>query len=125
MLVAGVVQDQVGHDPQATGVGFLDQFDGVGQHPVGGQDREEVGDVVAAVPQGRLVERQQPEAVDTQPLQVVETAGESSQVTLTVAIGIVEPAHENFVEDRLLVPPGIALIRVHRALAIMSEALHA
>ncbi len=74
--------------------------------------REEVRDVVAAVAQGRLVEGQQPEAVDAQPLQVVEPARSSpSQVTLAVAVGVGEPADEHLVEDGLLVPPGVALVR--------------
>ena len=51
VLVAGVVHDQVGDDPDAPPVGLLDQLDRVGQVAVLGQDGEEVADVVAAVAQ--------------------------------------------------------------------------
>ena len=63
---------------------------GVGQHAVDGLDGEEVADVVAAVAEGRRVEGQQPEAVDAQPLQVVEALRQPSQVTVAVAARVVE-----------------------------------
>ena len=75
----GVVHDQVGDDPDAPLVGLLDQLDGVGQVAVLGQDGPEVADVVAAVAQRRLVERQQPQAVDAQPLEVVELGGDAGR----------------------------------------------
>src|SRR5215204_2374446 len=49
---------------------------------------------------------------------MVETAGQPPQVALAVAVGVREPADEHFIEDRLLVPPGVAGDRVHPALAI-------
>ncbi len=80
VLVAGVVHDQVGDDPDAPPVGLLDQLGDVGQLAVLGQDRPEVADVVTAVAQRRLVERQQPEAVDPQPLEVVQLADDAGEV---------------------------------------------
>ena len=77
VLVGGVVHDQVGDDPHAPLVGLLDQLDGVGQVAVLGQDGPEVADVVAAVAERRLVERQQPQAVDAEPLEVVELGGDA------------------------------------------------
>ena len=106
VLVAGVVHDQVGDDADAPAVRLLDELDGVGQVAVLGQDGEEVADVVAAVAQGRLVEGQQPEAVDAEPLQVVELVGEAAEVAGAVVVGVVEAAHEDLVEDGPLVPAG-------------------
>src|SRR5262249_39344695 len=125
VLVAGVVHHEVGHDPQAPGVGLLDQLHGVGQHAVSGQNGEEVGNVVAAVPEGRLVEGQEPDAVDPQPLQVVEPAGEASQVTLAVDVAIGEAPDEDFVEDGLLVPPGVAWLGMHRPFGLSRPDDHA
>ena len=71
-------------------------------------------DVVAAVAQRRRVERQQPEAVDAQPLQVVEPLGEAPQVAAAVAAGVVEAPHEDLVEHRPLVPPRV--VRPGRAI---------
>jgi hypothetical protein len=51
--VAGVVDDQVGDDPDPAAVRLLHEPHGVAQLPVLGEHGEEVGDVVAAVPQGR------------------------------------------------------------------------
>ena len=111
VLVAGVVHHQVGDDADAAAVGLLDQLDGVGQVAVLGQDGEEVADVVAAVAQGRLVEGQQPEAVDAEPLEVVELLGEAPQVAGAVVVGVVEAADEDLVEDGPLVPAVVAAAR--------------
>jgi hypothetical protein len=56
------------------------------------QHRVEVGDVVAAVAQRRVVERQQPDAVDPEPLEVVEPLGEPADVTGAVVVRVVEAA---------------------------------
>ena len=55
-----------------------------------GLDREEVGDVVAAVAQRRGVERQQPDAVDAEPLQVVELLDQPAEVARAVAVAVEE-----------------------------------
>ena len=86
-------------------MGLLDQLDHVGEVAVPGMHGEEVGDVVAAVAHRRLVEGQQPEAVDAEPLEVVELLDESLEVAHAVVGGVVEPPDQHLVEDRLLVPP--------------------
>ena len=82
--------------------------DGVGQVAVLGQDGEEVADVVAAVAEGRLVEGQQPEAVDAEPLEVVELLGQAPEVAGAVVVGVEEAADEHLVEDR---PSGTSVRR--------------
>jgi hypothetical protein len=54
-------------------------------------DGVEVGDVVAAVAQRRLEHRQEPDAVDAQPLQVVELLGQPAEVPGAVAVAVEEP----------------------------------
>ncbi len=51
VLLAGVVHDQVGDDPDAPLVRFVDEYDEVADVPVLAQHLHEVGDVVAAVAQ--------------------------------------------------------------------------
>ncbi len=68
---------------------------------------EEVRDVVAAVLERRRVERQQPQAVDAQPLQVVELLGQAPEVAVAVAVGVVEAPHEHLVEDGPPEPVGV------------------
>src|SRR5919198_2436066 len=69
----------------------------------------EAGDVVAAVAQRRLVERQEPDAVHAEPLQVVELLGEPAEVARAVAVGVVEAADVDLVEDGRLEPERLGL----------------
>ena len=85
-------------------VRLLDQLDDVAQVAVLGQHREEVADVVPAVAQGRLVEGQQPEAVDAEPAQVVELLDNTLEVAAAVVVRVEEAADEYLVEDGALVP---------------------
>jgi hypothetical protein len=75
-----VVDHEVGDDAQAALVGGLEEGAHVLGGPVVGVDLQVVGDVVAAVAQRRAVVRQQPDAVDPEPLQVVELLGEPAEV---------------------------------------------
>ncbi len=104
VLVRRVVHDQVRDDPDAALVRLLDQGHRVVHGPVVGMDLEEVGDVVAAVAQRGGVERQQPEAVDAQPLQVVQLGSQPAQVAVAVRGGVEEAAHEHLVDHRTSVP---------------------
>ena len=90
VLVGGVVHHQVGDDPHAALVRLLEEQHRVADVAVLREHGEEVGDVVAAVAQGRVVEGQQPDAVDAEPLQVVEPLGEAPQVAGAVAVAVVE-----------------------------------
>src|SRR5258708_22050520 len=85
-----------------------DQLHEVADSPEIGQDRHEVRDVVPAIAQWRVVDGQQPDAVDPEPLQVVEPGDQAPQVAGAVTIGVVETADEDLIEDRMLVPPWIA-----------------
>ena len=115
VLVRRVVHDQVGDDPDAALVRLVDQRDEVPDVPVLGQHGHEVGDVVAAVAQRGLVDGQQPQAVDAEPLQVVQLRDQAAQVAGAVAVGILETPDEHLVEHRALVPLRVArLVRVER-----------
>jgi hypothetical protein len=72
VLVAGVVHHEVGDDPYAARVRLRDQLAEVLDRAELGQHRGVVGDVVPAVAQRRGVERREPQAVDAEPVQVVE-----------------------------------------------------
>ncbi len=104
VLVAGVVHDEVDDDAHAALVGGVDEFHEVGEVAELGEDGGVVGDVVAAVAQGRLEEGRQPQAVDAQPLQVVEFGGEAFEVADAVAVAVLEGADEDLVEDGAFEP---------------------
>ena len=104
-----VVHDEVGDHAHAALVRLLDELAEVVDRPVVGMDREEVGDVVAAVAQRRLVHRQQPDAVDAEPLQVVELVDQPAEVAGAVVVAVEEAADVDLVEDRALEPERVAL----------------
>jgi hypothetical protein len=113
-----MVDDQIGDDPDAAlmrrrgqGLEVLDDADGR-------VDLAEVGDVIAVVLQGRLVDRHQPEAVDPELAQVVELLDQPAQVAVAVAARIVEAADIGFVDDGIFVPirrVPFDLVPFHRA----------
>ena len=104
VLVAGVVHHEVGDDPDAAAVRVLQERHQVADAPVVGVHVEEVADVVAAVAEGRRVEGQHPDAVDPQPLHVVELLAQAAQVAGAVVVGVVVAPDEHLVEDGVLEP---------------------
>jgi hypothetical protein len=91
-------------------VDFLYKLVDIGEVSVLRQHGQEVAYVVATVPERRLVEREQPYAIDSEPLEVVEFFYQPSDVPGSVVVGIVEAAHQHLIKDGGLVP---ALL-VHR-----------
>ncbi len=102
--VGGVVHHQVGDDPDAALVRRVEQRDEVLDRAELRQHLVEVADVVAAVAQRRVVERRQPQAVDAEPLQVVQLLDQPAQVALPVAVRVVERPDQHLVEDGALEP---------------------
>ena len=107
VLVAGVVHHEVDDHADVALVRLVEEvvevLDGAGL----GKDVGEVGDVVATVAQRRGEERRHPQAVDAQPVQVVELLGQSAEVADPVAVGVLEGTDEHLVEDRGLEPVGL------------------
>jgi hypothetical protein len=104
VFVTGVVHHQVGDHPDATAVRVLQERHQVTDAPVVGVDVEEVTDVVATVAERRRVERQHPDAVDAEPLHVVELLAQAAQITGAVVVGVVVTPDEHLVEDGVLEP---------------------
>ena len=109
MVRRGVVHDEVDDDADPALVRRRDERAEVLDRAVVGVDPVEVGDVVAAVPERRRIERQQPDAVDPEPLQVVELLLEAAEVAGAVVVPVEERARVDLVEDRRLEPQRIAL----------------
>jgi hypothetical protein len=104
VLVGGVVEHQLGDDPQAVPVGRAQEDLEVVQRAVAGVDVGVVGDVVAVIPQRRGVEGHQPERGDAQRLEILELAGQPAEIADAVAVAVAEGAHVHLVDDRVLVP---------------------
>ena len=134
MLVARVVDHQIGDHPDSAPVGLFEHYPDVLDRAALCCHRAIVRDVVAAVSKRRRVERQQPEAVDAEPVQVVELLDDAGDIPDAVAVRVVEGPRQQLVEDRPLEPvrPGPehrrcldagVPWRVLAALALSSECL--
>ena len=107
MLLGGVVDHEVGDHPHAPVARGADQLDEVAEAAEPRVDRVVVGDVVAVVAVGGRLERHQPEAVDAQPVEMVEPLDEPVEVADAVAVAVLEGLDVQAVEDRVL-PPEVA-----------------
>jgi hypothetical protein len=73
-----------------------------------------VRDVVAVVSQRRRIERQQPQRVDAEPLEVLELLRQAREVADAVVVAVEERAHVRLVNDCVFVPERIfAVCRLH------------
>ena len=104
VLDRGVAGDEVHEQPQPALVGGRHERVEVGERAVGRVDVRVVGDVVAQVGQRRGVDRRQPQRVDAQPGEVVEPALDPAQVADAVAVGVLERARVDLVDDGVLPP---------------------
>src|SRR5438093_7612619 len=104
MLIAGVIDHQLGDDADAPAVGLAQQGFEIGERAVIRMDGGVIGDVIAIVAQRRRIERQQPQNVDAQILQIVEFAGETLKITDAVRVRVEELLDVRLIDDRLLVP---------------------
>jgi hypothetical protein len=102
----GVVDDQVGDDPDAAPVRLRDQLVHVGQRAEARVDGGVVGDVVPVVTHRRGVERGHPQQVDAEPAQVVQPRGQAGQVAPAVAVRVGERRQVHLVADGLPPPVG-------------------
>ena len=108
MLVRRVVDDEVGDDLDAVGLGGLDELRERAEVAKPGINAVEVGDVVAVVSLGRGEEGHQPDAGDAEAGKVVDAFGQTVKVADAVAIAIEEHLDVETVDDGVL-PPQVDL----------------
>ena len=111
VLVGRVVHHEVGDDAEPSGVRFIEEALEVGQRPVVGVHRPVVGDVVAVVPERRGEEREEPQAVHAEVLQVVEPTGQAHEVADAVVVAVLEGPDVELVEHGVLVPERVTHAR--------------
>jgi len=104
MLIARVIDHELGHDAQPAAVRFLQEDLEIGERAVARIDGRVVGDVVAVIAQRRGIEGQQPEDVDAEVLKVIELAGQPLKITDAVAIAVEKRADVRLVDDPVFVP---------------------
>ena len=108
VLIGGVVDDEFDEDLHVALVGGGEEALEVVDGAVAGVDLGVVGDVVAVVAEWRGVERQKPEAGDAEVLEIVEARDEAGEVADAVAVGVLEGADVELVDDGVFVPEGIS-----------------
>jgi hypothetical protein len=104
MLVRGVIEHEVDQDADPTIARLLDEAREVAQVAEVAVDAVVVGDVIAVVPPGRGLEREQPEGGDAERRKVVEPAAQPLEVADAVAVGVGKGPHRKLVDERVLVP---------------------
>ena len=107
VLVAGVVGHDVHEDPDAPRPRLGNEPVEVVQRAELGRDGAEVGDVVAPVGVGRRSDRREPDAIDAEPLQVVQMPDDPGDVAHSVGVAVGERPGVDLIEDATL-PPGVA-----------------
>src|ERR1700691_5085723 len=117
MLVGGVVEDQIHNDADVALVRFGDKAVEVGEGAVLRVDVGVVGDVVAEVDLRRRIDGGEPDGVDAERLEIVEARGDAVEVADAVAVGVLETARIDFVDDGVLPPVGILVVRGGRLLS--------
>ena len=114
VLVAGVVDHQVHDQPHAARVQLGDQLVELRQRAEQRVDVLVVADVVAVVGLRRGVDRREPQDVDAEVGQVVQPLQDAAEVTDAVAVGVLERARIDLVDDGAG-PPGRRSAGVHQA----------
>ena len=105
VAVGGVVRDVVEDQPQAEPARLGGERVEVRERAEDRVDVAVIADVVAEVGHRRGVDRRQPDAVHAEPAQVLQAGAQPRQVPDPVAVGVLEGAGIDLVDDAAL-PPG-------------------
>ena len=104
VLVAGVVDHELGDHVQPAPVGLVQELAEVVERAVGGVYLGVARDVVTVVLERAGVEGQQTERAHPELLKVVQLLRQPAEVTDAVSVGVEETPHVQLVDDRVLVP---------------------
>jgi len=111
MLIRRVIDDELSDDFESPLVRCVEEALEVLDRTVRRVDRLVRRDVVAVVAQRRRIERQQPDAVRAELLDVVESFDQPSKIAIAVRVRILERLDVGLIYDRVFVPEGISLLR--------------
>ena len=90
----------------------------IGERAVARIDGRVIGDVVAVVAQRRRIERQQPEDVDAEVLQIVELPRQTLKIADAVAVAVEERPDVRLVDDPVFVPEVVVMRSVRSECAV-------
>ena len=104
MGIGGVVHHQVSNNADTARMGLVEKHLKILDRAKLVEHGAEVADIVTAVAQRGVVERRQPEAVNAQPLQIIELLRQPFEVAGAVVVGVEEGPDEHLIEHRAAVP---------------------
>jgi hypothetical protein len=76
MLIGGVIDDEINNHPDSSAPRVVDELNQVAERPITRVDPVVVGNVVAIVAIGRRLKRRQPDRIDAESFEVVESAAQ-------------------------------------------------
>src|SRR5262249_30776387 len=88
MLIRRMIRDIVQKDFELTPMGLGHELIKVCQSTKEGIDIRIVRDIVAKVSHGGWKDRRQPERIDPQPLEIIESTGNAGQITNAITIAV-------------------------------------
>src|SRR5260370_30445191 len=104
MLIGGVIDYQLGDDPDITWLGTGNDPAEVSQGTVTGMYPAVVGDVVSVIARRRRVERQQPDRVSSEARDVIKLLQQARKVAEPVVVRVKERFYMKLIDDRVFVP---------------------
>ena len=110
MLLGTVVQHQVHNDTDASLLAFRNQFLHIFHGTEHGINGAVIRNIISVVYLRRRTDRTQPDSIDSQFLQVIQTIDDAADITNAITVGILEALRIQFVENCLFPPTTFALI---------------
>src|SRR5215813_11988506 len=104
MLIRRMIRDIVQEDFELTPMGLGHKLIKVFQGTKEGVDIRVVRDIVAKISHGGRKDRRQPERIDPQPLEVIESTGNAGQITNAITITVHERARIDMIDHAALPP---------------------
>jgi hypothetical protein len=112
VLIGGVIENQLGDDPQTTFMSQVKEGAEVFQRAIARVDGKVVGNVIAIVLKRRRIEGQQPQRRDSQFGEVIKPVDQPTEIADAVTITILKRLDVQLVNDSALEPKGIGHCRV-------------
>src|SRR5438093_2964297 len=117
MLIAGVIDHQLGDDADSAMVRLAQKRFEICKRAIARMDGGVIRDVISVIAQRRGIERQEPKRVDAEVLEVIELARQTLKITDAVGVRIEERLDVRLINNPVFVPEVIhsAACRVPRA----------
>src|SRR5262245_32539193 len=103
MLIRRVVDDELGDDTDISTMGLVDEAIEIRESAVGGMDILVIGNVIPIVAQRRWIERQQPQRIDAERLEIVQLLGHPAEISYAIVVGVEKCTDVRLIDDCVLI----------------------